>query len=116
MSWVKGIQGGFTIANTIGNPDGEVTLLIENAVGGAYADTTNGNKAANTLTGNGGNDSLNGYGGQDRIVGGLGADVMTGSADADTFVFAQGGQSSKLQARRHTTSSPTSVPERTTSI
>lgn len=93
VSWVKGIQGGFTIANTIGNPDGQDPLLIENAVGGAYADTINGNKAANTLTGNGGNDTLNGYAGQDRIIGGLGADVMRGGADADTFVFTQAAES-----------------------
>ncbi|WP_336490947.1 M10 family metallopeptidase [Methylobacterium nigriterrae] len=89
VSWVQGIQGGFTIAN----PNGVATAVVENAVGGAYADTINGNEAANTLTGNAGNDTLNGYGGQDRIVGGLGADVMTGGASADTFVFTQAAES-----------------------
>lgn len=89
VSWVQGIQGGFTIAN----PNGVATAVIENAVGGAYADTINGNEAANTLTGNGGNDTINGYGGQDRIVGGLGADVMTGGTGADTFYFTQTAES-----------------------
>ncbi|GJE35493.1 M10 family metallopeptidase [Methylobacterium oxalidis] len=89
VSWVKGIQGGFTIAN----PNGAAGAVIENAVGGAYADTINGNEAANTLTGNGGNDTLNGFGGADRIIGGRGADVMTGGAGADTFVFAQAAES-----------------------
>jgi serralysin len=89
VSWVKGIQGGFTIAK----PNGVVSAVIENAFGGAYADTINGNEAANSLSGNGGNDTLNGYGGADRIIGGLGADVMTGGAGADTFVFTQAAES-----------------------
>jgi serralysin len=60
VSWVKGIAGGFTIANGV---------VIENAVGGAGNDTITGNAAKNHLTGGGGQDTL------------------TGGADSDTFEF-----------------------------
>jgi serralysin len=83
VSWISGIQGGFTIAK----PNGTGTGIIENAIGGNSDDTINGNSVVNRLEGRDGNDTINGFGGQDTIIGGLGRDVMTGGADADTFAF-----------------------------
>ncbi len=60
VSWVKGIAGGFTIANGV---------MIENAIGGTGNDTIVGNAAKNHLTGGGGQD------------------VLTGGGDSDTFLF-----------------------------
>lgn len=77
--------------------DGDTRSLIENATGGAGADTLAGNAAGNMLTGNGGNDRLAGLagadrllggGGDDRLTGGAGADQLIGGKGADTFVFA----------------------------
>lgn len=78
LSNVDGINGGFTIAKGI---------IIENAIGGAGADTITGNMAPNTLTGNAGNDWINGLGGTDNITGGKGADILTGGGGADDFIF-----------------------------
>ncbi|MCP8937228.1 M10 family metallopeptidase C-terminal domain-containing protein [Alsobacter sp. SYSU M60028] len=64
------------------------TAAIENAVGGAGADTLLGNDLANVLTGNAGNDSLSGGNGDDRLVGGAGADMLDGGAGNDTALFA----------------------------
>ncbi|MDI9846793.1 M10 family metallopeptidase C-terminal domain-containing protein [Rhodoblastus sp. 17X3] len=61
VSWVSGVQGGFTIAHGV---------TIENATGGNGADTIIGNDANNVITG------------------GLGQDTMTGAGGSDTFVFA----------------------------
>ena len=44
------------------------STTIENAKGGAKADTLIGNDAANEFTGNGGNDSITGGGGDDTAV------------------------------------------------
>lgn len=49
VSWVSGIQGGFTIANGV---------VIENAIGGSGADTITGNAANNTIDGGGGSDTV----------------------------------------------------------
>lgn len=54
---------------------------IENATGGAGADTVIGNALANRLMGLGGNDTLIGNAGNDR---------MAGNGGADVFVFAAG--------------------------
>lgn len=99
VSWVKGIFGGFTIANGV---------VIENARGGGGADVITGNAAANMLRGNDGRDSLSGLGGNDRLFGGArfdtlsggtgndtldggtGNDVLTGGRGADSFVFSAG--------------------------
>ena len=59
VSWIGGIQGGFTIAQNV---------VIENAIGGNGADTIIGNSAANGLTGNGGNDTLDGGAGTDTAI------------------------------------------------
>jgi ELWxxDGT repeat protein len=51
---------------------------IENAIGGAGADTLFGNSRDNTLTGGAGND---------RLIGAGGDDVLLGGADNDTYIF-----------------------------
>jgi hypothetical protein len=61
VSYVFGIDGGYTIANGV---------VIENAIGGAGNDTITGNSAANRFTGNGG------------------ADVLVGGSGIDTSVYA----------------------------
>jgi Ca2+-binding RTX toxin-like protein len=57
---------------------GDARSLIENANGGAGANTIIGNQGANILSGNGGND---------RISGRDGMDTLSGNEGADTFVF-----------------------------
>ena len=56
---------------------------IEKAVGGAGADTINGNGVDNTLTGLSGNDTLNGGGGADTLFGNIGLDRLNGGEGAD---------------------------------
>mgnify|MGYP002777008367 CR=1 FL=1 len=83
----------------IGGRTGTVMIargtVIEQAVGGAGADTMIGNAAGNKLTGNAGNDSLFGFEGADQLfggdgddtlVGGIGADRLFGSAGNDTLL------------------------------
>jgi serralysin len=60
VSYVSGLQGGFTIA---------VGVTIENAIGGNLADVITGNNAANHITGGGG------------------ADILTGGNNRDVFVY-----------------------------
>jgi len=62
VSWMNGIQGGFTIANGVS---------IENAIGGSGDDMLTGNAAKNTFTGNAGNDTIDGGDGLDIAVFGL---------------------------------------------
>ena len=69
LSYVEGIQGGFTIAQG---------AIIENASGGLGDDLIAGNEAANTLDGNEGDDVLVGLGGADIIRGGAGDDLIIG--------------------------------------
>jgi len=69
VSWVSGIAGGLTIANSV---------VIENAIGGAGNDTITGNDLSNRLEGGTGNDILNG---------GLGNDILNGGLGNDTFVL-----------------------------
>lgn len=59
---------------------------IENAIGGAGADTIIGNSSTNTLTGNSGNDIIFGQDGADTINGGAGRDILIGGTGADTLV------------------------------
>ncbi len=75
VSNIKGIVGGFTIANGV---------VIEQATGGSGNDSLNGNAAANTLYGLSGNDTLYGREGNDRIDGGLGIDRLDGGTGSDT--------------------------------
>ncbi|MEP2757780.1 MAG: M10 family metallopeptidase C-terminal domain-containing protein [Hyphomicrobiales bacterium] len=49
VSWVSGIEGGFTIANGV---------TIENAIGGSGADTFTGNSVNNAIDGGGGSDTV----------------------------------------------------------
>lgn len=83
ISYLKNIDGGFTIAKGV---------VIENATGAGGNDTLIGNTSSNVLTGNGGNDTLNGISGADTFIGGLGSDTyitdggdtITEAADAGT--------------------------------
>lgn len=65
-----------------GNP----ASLIENAIGGAGADTMFGNQAANRLEGGAGHDSLAGLEGNDLLDGGPGADTMAGGSGDDRYI------------------------------
>jgi Ca2+-binding RTX toxin-like protein len=78
VSWMKGIAGGFTIANGAN---------IEDATGGAGADTITGNELSNILIGLAGNDTLRGLDGGDYLTAGLGKDSLWGGDGADDFVF-----------------------------
>jgi serralysin len=60
VSYVSGLQGGYTIA---------VGVFIENAIGGNLADVITGNNAANQITGGGG------------------ADILSGGNNRDTFIY-----------------------------
>lgn len=69
---------------------------VENATGGAGADTLVGNGGANVLVGGAGNDTLTGGDGDDTLKGGAGNDVYvfgaTGTQQSDTVVeLAAGG-------------------------
>jgi hypothetical protein len=69
ISYVSGIQGGFTVANGV---------EIENATGGTGNDRIIGSDKANTLHGNGGLDFLAGLGGNDKVYGDDGTDTLYG--------------------------------------
>jgi serralysin len=65
---------------------GNAASLIEDAVGGAGADTLSGNQAANKLQGGAGQDLLAGLDGDDRLDGGAGADTLRGGAGDDVYL------------------------------
>jgi serralysin len=65
---------------------GNTASLIENAIGGAGADTLAGNVAANRLEGGAGRDLLEGREGPDVLVGGGGADTLVGGTGHDLFI------------------------------
>ncbi len=69
FSQAQGIRGGFTIAadwrNAAIDSGSETGVVIENAVGGANADTLIGNGADNRFYGRGGGDSMDGRDGND---------------------------------------------------
>ena len=71
--------------------NGDLRSIIENAVGGAGADTITGNQANNVLTGNGGSDSLYGGDGNDFLNGGARIDTMTGGTGDDTHYVGAAG-------------------------
>jgi Ca2+-binding RTX toxin-like protein len=58
---------------------------IEDAVGGAGADTVKGSADDNALDGRGGDDELGGGAGNDRLLGGEGNDRLDGGTGADTM-------------------------------
>jgi Ca2+-binding RTX toxin-like protein len=74
FSHVGGLVGTVSIA---------VGAIIENAIGGAGADTLIGNEVSNTLTGGAGNDLLDGGAGADSLIGGLGDDIYVVDVAAD---------------------------------
>ncbi len=61
---------------------GDLSSLIENAIGGNGDDVLIGNQVVNHLTGNGGNDYMDG---------GIGADVMVGGTGDDVYVIDDAG-------------------------
>jgi Ca2+-binding RTX toxin-like protein/subtilisin-like proprotein convertase family protein len=67
--------------------------LIENANGGALADTISGSSVANYLVGGAGADTINAAGGNDVLIGGSGVDTLTGGTGADIFSYAATGDS-----------------------
>ncbi len=77
LSYAKGINGGFTIANGV---------TIENARGGSGDDILVGNGADNLLDGRSGNDRLTAGNGDDRLYGYSGIDVLR-SGGGDDVVF-----------------------------
>lgn len=76
VSFVDGIDGGYTIANGV---------VIENASGGSGNDVILGNEAANVLAGNNGDDVIEGRAGDDTISGGNNNDVLGGGDGNDTL-------------------------------
>lgn len=79
VSHIRGIYGGFTIANG---------AVIENATSGGGHDLLQGNGAANRLMAGAGNDTLNGGAGDDLLLGGSGRDILNGGAGTDTVSYA----------------------------
>ncbi|HEV2563987.1 MAG TPA: M10 family metallopeptidase C-terminal domain-containing protein [Microvirga sp.] len=78
VSREKGVAGGYTISNGV---------TIENAIGGRFDDTLQGNAAENLLRGGGGADTLLGGAGNDTLHGGSGNDRLSGGVGQDVFVF-----------------------------
>lgn len=81
LSSVRGIYGGFTIANGV---------TIENARGGNGDDRITGNAAANRLEGGNGSDGLFGGAGNDTLAGGAQTDLLDGGTGADVLAGGSG--------------------------
>ena len=81
VSYVKGVVGGYTIANGV---------TIEKALGGYGDDYIKGNSADNILSGRAGSDRIKGYDGDDRLKGGNGTDKLYGGNGDDTLVMSTG--------------------------
>ena len=56
-------------------------------IGGAGADTIDGNDGADVVAGEGGDDVVKGGDGDDLIVGGAGSDTLTGNEGDDRFAY-----------------------------
>ena len=84
VSYVTGINGGYTIANGV---------TIENVRTDGGNDVVNGNAAANRIETKAGDDTVSGGAGDDIIIAGTGFDVITGDEGADLFVFQSGADS-----------------------
>jgi serralysin len=67
--------------------EGNTASLIENAIGGAGADTLSGNQVTNRLEGGAGADLLSGEAGDDVLAGGAGADTLRGGAGHDRYIL-----------------------------
>lgn len=74
VSYVTGIDGGFTIA---------AGVEIKRAIGGAGDDTITGNALNNVLFGRGGQDTMYGNDGNDRLRGGNSHDTLYGGRGRD---------------------------------
>ena len=74
-----------TTAQTIATGDSDTLSNIENAVGGAGADTLTGTTGDNTLNGDAGNDRLTGGAGNDTLIGGAGTDVAVFAGVSTTY-------------------------------
>lgn len=88
---VLDVRDGTKAAGNVFNAllhQGNAASLIENAIGGAGADTLAGNIAANRLEGGAGSDRLEGREGADVLAGGAGADTLIGGPGGDLFVAA----------------------------
>ena len=66
---------------------GRFTVLDDDRIGTAGADTMVGADYAERFQARAGNDYLDGKGGNDTLDGGLGSDTMTGGAGNDIFIF-----------------------------
>ncbi|HSV72020.1 MAG TPA: calcium-binding protein [Methylibium sp.] len=86
-----GASAAVTINLTTGvnaGADGvDTLLLIENLIGGSFADRLTGSTGANSLSGGGGADTLSGSGGNDTLAGGAAADQVAGGGGLDVFVI-----------------------------
>lgn len=87
------------------------TCVIENAVGGAGADTVIGNAYNNRLDGGAGNDTLTGGIGDDTIIGGADNDtaVYTGAFENFTISYDQGSGSFTIASAAEGTDTVTGV-------
>lgn len=81
ISFAANVHGGFTIARDV---------LIENAIGGAGADSIQGNTTANDLQGGGGADTIHGAAGNDLVSGGSENDLLWGDGGADRLLGGDG--------------------------
>jgi Ca2+-binding RTX toxin-like protein len=75
-----------TTATQGADAEQDTITAVENAIGGAGADTLSGqgDTTVNVLTGNGGADKINGLGGADTLNGDAGDDEINGGDAADT--------------------------------
>ena len=62
------------------------TVIIENAIGGAFGDVIFGNSANNSMSGGAGNDTLYGGAGNDTLDGGIGVDDLAGESGDDVYI------------------------------
>lgn len=87
FSNVGGMISNVSISAAVRNGEGDIVNIIENARGGAGADTLTGNDVDNHLWGNAGNDTLLGGKGADNLDGGAGADDLDGGKGKNTYRF-----------------------------
>lgn len=81
VSWVKGVKGGYTIANGV---------TVEKAIGGSGNDRLIGNEAHNVFIGNAGNDFIDGMGGLDIAQFLVAGEAVTTQRGVDGIVNVDG--------------------------
>ena len=87
-STISLVAGSFSSCNSMTNNISiAYTCDIENAVGGAGADSILGNALSNRLDGGAGNDTLNGGAGDDILIAGAGNDTLIGGDGNDQVNF-----------------------------